>query len=318
MLINVLIFFAAGALIMKATELFLNGAVEVAKALRLRRIFIAATIVSLITTLPEFIVSVSSSYLGQAGMAVGNAIGSCVCNIGLILAVGAIIKTIDLDKKDFALRTMAMLGSYFLVLIFSLDGQINRFEAVILLVFLSFYLYANYRAALKNRVEVEAGLAEYDEKKSDLRQGLALLFFGGFLVVILARYGLVQTGLNIASILSLPPIVIGLSLTALGTSLPELFTSIIASRGRHGEVALGNVIGANILNLLWVIGFAALIRPLAIDQQTIVFHLPAAIFITLAMLWAGLRGQGLDRRKGLGLLSFYIIYIISLYFFVYR
>jgi cation:H+ antiporter len=318
MLINVLIFFVAGALIMKATELFLDGAVEVAKALRLQKIFIAATIVSLITTLPEFIVSTSSSYLGQAGMAVGNAIGSCVCNIGLILAVGAIIKTIDIDKKDFAQRTLAMLGSCILVLLFSLDGQISRFEAVILLVFLSLYLYANYRAALKNRVEVEAGLADYDEEKNNLRGSLTQLVFGGFLVVILARYGLVETGLNIASILQLPPIVIGLSLTALGTSLPELFTSILASRKRHGEIALGNVIGANILDLLWVIGFAALIRPLAIDRQTIVFHLPAAIFIALVMLWLGLRGQGLDRRKGLGLLSLYIIYIISLYFFIYR
>ncbi|MBN3032923.1 MAG: calcium/sodium antiporter [Candidatus Saganbacteria bacterium] len=317
LLINALVFFAAAALIVQATSLFLNGAVSVAEALRFKKIFIAATIVSLVTTLPELVVSVTASYLGQEGLAVGNVIGSCICNLGLILAVGAIIEPVDLEPKDFRRRTFLLLGSLLLVLLFSLDGSVSRPEAVCLLALLTVYLYFYYRAARRHRAEVEAELPPEARNRS-LPWGLGMLFGGGVLTVFLARYGLIETGLNLAQALGLPQIVIGLSLTAVGTSLPELFTSVISSRRRHGEIVLGNVIGANILNLLLVLGLAALVRPLVIERQAVLFHLPFALFLTVIMLWAGWRGRSLGRRAGWSLLGFYVIYIASLYISAYK
>lgn len=314
LLINSLVFFASAALIIRATSMFLTGAVSVAEALRFKKIFIAATIVSLVTTLPEMVVSVTASYLGEAGLAVGNIIGSCVCNIGLILAVGALIDPIGLEKQDFRRRLFLLIACLLLVWFFSLDGVIGREEAVSLLVLLVIYLNFYYRAALRHRAEVEAELPP-DGRKRDLRWGLGLLFGGGLLTLLLARYGLVETGLNLAQALGLPPIVIGLSLTALGTSLPELFTSIISSRQRHGEIVLGNVIGANILVLLWVLGAAALVRPVAIERAALVFHLPFALFISAVLFWFGWRGEALGRRAGWTLLTLYLVYITCLYVF---
>ncbi len=317
MLINLAIFFGAGFLIMKAADLFINGAVEISEGLNLPKILIAATIVSLVTTLPELIVSVSSSYLGQTGMAVGNAVGSCVCNVGLVLAVGAIIRAIPIERQDFIQRVAILLGSYILVYMLAFDGTIGRADAIILLIGLGFYLSFNYRQARQKRQEIIA-FAGVGEAKANLPRGILLFFGGGIAIIILARFGLVETGLNIANILNIPPIVIGLSLTALGTSLPELFTTIASSRRRHSEISLGNVIGSNVLNLLWVLGFAALVRPLSIDRQTVLFNLPAAILVTAILLLFGLNGRALGRKIGYILLGLYVAYISGLYLFIYR
>ncbi|MDI6732095.1 MAG: calcium/sodium antiporter [Candidatus Margulisbacteria bacterium] len=317
MFFDLLVFFGAGFLIIKSADLFIKGAVEIADGLRLQKVFVAATIVSLVTTMPEFIVSASSSYIGQTGMAVGNAIGSCICNIGLVLAVGMILNVIAVEKRDFIQRMSVLLGGFALISLFSIDGTIDRLDAVILLICLGLYLYFEYRSAYKKRKEILLTV-EFDGNRTNLSQGIFLFIIGGIAIIVLARYGLVETGINIANLLNIPPIVIGLTLTALGTSLPELFTTVASSRRRLSEVSLGNTIGASVLNLLWVLGVAALIRPLPIDQQTLFFNLPAAIFISTVLLFLGLSGFKLDRKKGIILLGIYAAYIVGVYLFVYR
>jgi len=128
---------------------------------------------------------------------------------------------------------------------------------------------------------------------------------------------MVNTGINIATLLNVPSIIIGLSIIAIGTSLPELVTVIVSSRGGHSEIALGNVIGANILNLLLVLGSSALINPLTIDTQTIFFTMPAVLALTLVMFFLGFKDHRYSKREGFILLGLYLFYLTALFTFLY-
>jgi len=312
-----LIFSAACFFIYKTADIFVKGAVEVSIALKLSKVFVAVTIVSIITTMPEFIVSVSSSYLGETGMSIGNAIGSCICNIGLVFAVGAILSDIRIKKGEFLNRMFILLTAFIVVFIFSFGGVISREEGAVLLVLTGAFFAYNYFLALKNKKEIEEDIKKQGIK-GDLVGGAKLLVLGGFLTIILARYGLVSTGINIAGFFHVPPVLIGLTLVALGTSLPELFTSIISSRSKHGEIVFGNVIGANMLNLLFVLGVASIVRPQVIDKPTLLFNFPFAILLVLAMILLGLTGRKIDRNIGFVFLGLYLFYIIFLYAFIYN
>jgi cation:H+ antiporter len=302
---------------MRTADILVSGAVELSLALRLSKVLIASTLVSLVTTMPEFIVSVSSSNMGNSGMAVGNAVGSCICNIGLIFAVGTMIKSVKIDKKELTEKILILLVSLSVVLFLGMNGVIGRNGAALLFMLLALFMYLNYLTALKQRKEIEHEIG--DEKgKHNVYQSLFKIFTGGFLTVLLARYGLVDPGINIANFLGVPSILIGLTLIAVGTSLPELFTAIVSSRKGHGEIAMGNVIGANILNLLWVLGAAAMVRPIYIDAQTILFNIPVAILFTVLMFLFGIKSGKYNRINGMILIAFYLIYILALFTVLYR
>jgi cation:H+ antiporter len=311
-----IIFSVACFFIYKTADMFVKGAVEVSLALKLSKVFIAVTLVSVITTMPELIVSVSSSYLGETGMSIGNAIGSCICNIGLVFAIGAILSDIKLKKDEFLNRMAILLTALLVVYIFSLSGTIGRNEGAVLLVLTGVFFGYNYYLALKNKKEIEHEISA-EGIKGNLANGTLLLVLGGFLTIILARFGLVSTGINIANFFHVPPILIGLTLVAVGTSLPELFTSIISSKSHHGEIIFGNVIGANMLNLLFVLGVAAIVRPQVIDRPTLMFNMPFALLMTMGMLVMGLFGMKFDRGKGLVLLALYAFYVCFIYVFIY-
>ena len=303
--------------IMRTADILVSGAVELSLALRLSKVLIASTLVSLVTTMPEFIVSVSSSNMGVSGMAVGNAVGSCICNIGLVFAVGIMIKSVKIDKKELTEKILILLVSLSVVLFLGNNGVIGRNGAALLFMLLALFMYLNYLTALKQRKEIEHEIGA-EKGEHNIYQSLFKLFAGGFLTVLLARYGLVNPGINIANFLGVPSILIGLTLVAVGTSLPELFTAIVSSRKGHGEIAVGNVIGANILNLLWVLGAAAMVRPLSIDAQTILFNIPVAIFFALLMLYFGMKEGKFYRINGMIMFLLYVVYVFALFMFLYR
>ena len=314
---DLLIFILAGLLIFKAADLFVAGAVEVSAALKLPKILIGTTIVSLLATLPELITSASASRSGNTGMSIGIGLGSYICNIGLVFAVASIICDINLKKEELYSKLALLLASLLAVYFISLDGLISRQDAVVLLILLAAFMYINYSTSKKHRLEIEKHVDSI-KKGSDLNKGLWLLLFGGILTLILANYGLLGPGMNIANALHVPPILIGLTIMAIGTSLPVFFTAISSVMKGHGDLAAGSVIGANALNLLWVLSVAALIRPLAVDTQTLVINFPFAIFITLLMLYLGYVDGIYDRLKGFIILASYLAYTLILFVFVYR
>ena len=323
-ILNFVIFFLAGFLILKSTDVFVKGAVEVSAALTLSKVLVGATLVSLITTTPEFVVSMTSSYVGQTGMAVGTAVGSCICNVGLILAVGCIIRDITVRKDDLKYRMVYLVVALSVAYLFMSSGVVSREDAVAMLALLIIFLVHNYSMVVKHWRREQKLYELLDEAvsqrrdKASLRKGAISLVFGGVTTVLLAQYGLLESGLNIATLINVPPILIGLSLVAVGTSLPDLFVAVVSSRKQHGEIVLGDVIGANILNLLGVLGIAALIRPLPVDTQTLDFNMPVAIFITLIMLALAGRSLQFRRKAGILLLGVYVTYLVVLFTFVYR
>lgn len=311
-----LIFFTSCVFIFKTTDWFVRGTVDLAAVFRLPKVFVGVTLVSLVTTAPEFIVSVSSSFMGEPGLAVGNALGSCICNIGLVFAVGIMLKGIKVYKVDYKYKFSFLVGVLLLEMVLINNGILSRKEAVLLFAILAVFLFLNYRLAMHERSGMEE-LIHPDKKKDLIRKGAFFFLIGGLGTVLLARFGMVTTGKAIAEFFGVPPIIIGLTLVAFGTSLPEFFTAIVSAVKGHGEIALGNVVGANLLNLLFVLGSSAMAHPLTIDKQTIYFNMPALIIITLVMFFLGYKDLNYDRKEGIILLSCYLAYLILLFTYLY-
>ena len=308
-----LIFIIGILVIIKSADLFTAGAEGIARAFGIPRIIIGLTIVSMATTAPELTVSTISSYMGKGGMAVGNAVGSCLANIGLVLGIAAIIKVIDFKprviKQELFFLVIAVVILYLLMLDGSLTLGDGLFLSFLLVTFLAYIILRELKAKRKSK---EKKSADYNPRKDGLK-----FLIGAAGVVLSARFAIVPAGIGIAKFLGVPEIVIGLSLVAVGTSLPELVTVLIATFKKMGELAVGNVIGANILNILWVLGFSSLINPLTIDRQTKLITMPVVLSITLLMLLFARTGFKLTRKEGIALFLVYAGYILYISRFAY-
>lgn len=313
MLIDILIFILGIAVIIKSADLFTDGAEGIARAFKIPRAVIGITIVSLATTAPEFTVSTISSYMGMSGMAVGNALGSCLANIALILAIAAIIRPIKLEqrtiKQDIPFLIFAVLILYVLIMDYRLSIGNGIFLCALLILF--------FTAVVLREIKTKKSAVK--EKAVDYRMGPGIIKFliGAVGVILSAKYAIVPSGVNIANFLGVPEVVIGLTMVAVGTSLPELFTAIVASFKNMGELAIGNVVGANILNILWVLGFSAFLRPLDIDIETRRITVPLVMFITVLMLLFSRTKMTLSKKEGLVFLILYLAYIFYIFKFAY-
>ena len=308
-----IIFIIGFFVIIKSADLFTSGAEGIARAFRIPRLIIGLTIVSLATTFPEFTISALSSYMKMGGMAVGNAVGSCLANIGVVLAVAAIIRAISFNpkviKKELSLLIIAVIIVYLLML----DGNLTFRDGLFLcLLMVSFFTYIILRELKYRKASQEKRLPNYNIKKDSFK-----FLIGTFGVILSAKYAIIPSAVNIAHFLKVPEIVIGLSIVALGTSLPELVTAIVASFKKMGELAVGNVIGANILNILWVLGFSSMINPLNIDIQTKNITLPVVFFITVLVFLFARTKFKLTRKEGLILFTIYAGYIFYIFKFAY-
>jgi len=310
---DILIFITGILVIVKSADLFTDGAEGIARAFKIPRAVIGITIVSLATTAPEFTVSVVSSYMGVGGMALGNALGSCLANIGLILAIAIIIKPIKLQprmlKQDIPFLIFVGLILYTLMI----DYRLGIVDGIFLCVLLMAFFIIVVLREIKERVKAaKEKIVNYSIGKDSVK-----FLIGAVGVGLAAKYAIVPSGVNIANFLGVPEVVIGLTMVAIGTSLPELVTAIIASFKNMGELAIGNVIGANILNILWVLGFSASVRTLDIDIETKKITMPLVILITVLMFLFSRTKMQLSRKEGIVLLSIYLMYIFYILKFAY-
>ena len=310
---DLLIFLIGIVVIIKSADFFTDGAEGIARAFKIPRIVIGLTIVSLATTAPEFTVSVISSYIGAGGLALGNALGSCLANIGLILALAAMIRPIEFSPLILQQELPFLIFAASLSYMIMADGVLSRIDGIFFcFLLLIFFLFIILRG-LKDKKELcGQGECNYNIKKDCVK-----FLLGAAGVVIAAKFAIIPSGINISRFLGVPEVVIGLSMVAVGTSLPELFTAVIASTKRMGELALGNVIGANILNLLLVLGVSSWVGPLKIDPQTIILTMPLMLLITLLMFLFLRTKLELNRVEGLGLFALYTGYIFYLFKYAY-
>jgi len=310
--LNILFLIIGLVLLIKGADFFVSGASIIAKKFKIPSIFIGITIVSLGTSLPEFSISLFGAISNSSDLAVGNIIGSNLSNMLLILSITMLCSNIPIHKSTMKLDIPFLCVITGLLLIFSLDnllnGQLNnilsRSECIIFILILVLYLTTSM-LNLKNKPKTNQ--EEYNEKDLKVWQiilyitfGIAAVAFGGECVSTTAQYLAIQIGMSEA--------LVGLTIVSLGTSLPELVTSIIAARKNEVDLALGNIIGSNIMNISFILGFVGVINQVPISN-VILTDIIILFISTIILTIICLTSKNLGKKQALLLLLMYISYI---------
>jgi cation:H+ antiporter len=247
-------------------------------------LLIGLTIVGFATSAPEIMVSVIASLRDNSGLAIGNAIGSNIANIGLVLGATALARPMNIQSETLRREIPALLAVTLLSVMLFLDNYISRTDGVVLLLGLGLLLHwmagLGFRSAAGDPMSVEYAA----EIRADMSTLVALAWFLlGLAVLLTGAFLLVWGAIEIAHVLKVSDLIIGLTVVAVGTSLPELAVSIVAAMKGEHDLAFGNIIGSNMFNLLAVIGLAATINPTQVDAKVLTLHLPVMVGLTLVI-----------------------------------
>ncbi len=294
-------------------EILVRGAVAVARAMRVSPLFIGVAVVGFGTSMPELITSLNAAFLESPGVAIGNIVGSNIANILLILGVSAAIYPLACDQKalrrDGSIVLLATAG----FMLMALTGHIGRMMGAGLMAALVLYLWWSYRS---ERLDADTDDADQD----DLIPKLPQTHFGGWIFLAIGigllvggSYLLVMAAVTIARAVGVTDTVIGLTIVAVGTSLPELTTSVVAAIRRQSAIAFGNVLGSNIFNLLGILGVVTLVHPLAVPPRIIQFDIWVLALVTMVMILFARTAARLSRAEGWTLLAGYVAYTVFLY-----
>ncbi|MEJ1369922.1 MAG: calcium/sodium antiporter [Candidatus Sedimenticola sp. (ex Thyasira tokunagai)] len=313
MLLDIAAIIAGFALLVWGAERFVTGASVIARNLGISPMVIGLTIVGLGTSAPEILVSAMAAYQGNPGLAIGNAVGSNIANIGLILGITAVIVPLNVNSNTLKREYPILLAVSLTTLILMLDGQLGRLDGMILLIGLVAILFGMVHIAMRERNNGDPLKAEFEaEMPDEMSTGKALLYFViGLSLLLVSSKILVWGAVNIATALGISDLVIGLTIVALGTSLPELAASIVSALKKEHDIAIGNVIGSNMYNLLAVLSVPSLIAPGAFDPMALSRDMPVMLALTLAMfvMAYGFRGPGrINRFEGALLVLVFIGY----------
>lgn len=302
------------ALLVKGADYFVEGASKIAQSLRVSPLLIGLTIVAFGTSAPEASVSFIAAFEGNSDVAIGNVVGSNIFNITFILGVTALVFPLLVQSETIRKEIpFALLGSVALLLLISdiqlqaLDSNlITRTEGIMLLLFFAVFLYYIFEVARKDRSNTQANPVD-TENVSKLKNslltigGLAGIVFGGSLVV--------ENSIEIALALGMSETLVGLTIVAVGTSLPELVTSVTAALKKQVDIALGNIIGSNIFNIFFILGASATISPLTVDSK-IFSDVWLMIGVTVLLMILARTKYKISRIEGSVLAVIYIVYVV--------
>ena len=313
MIMPIFLFIVGLVLLIKGGDWFVDGSTVIAKKLNIPDILIGATIVSIGTTLPEVMVSATSAFSGHGEIAYGNSLGSIICNAALIAALTIAIRPSKIDKKSFILPTVIFFVSAAIYAVAAYCfGGFSRWLGLILLSVFVVYIALSVRSALKS---VKDDADKSDNFDSKMIKNIMLLVVGAAFIAVGARL-LVDNGTLIAESMGVPESVVALTFVAIGTSLPELVTAITSLIKGHGALSLGNIIGANILNLVLVSGVASVVSPFTVPSgkqiaginSSFLIDIPVMMLVmALLTLPALIRGK-LSRFQGISLIVIYIAF----------
>lgn len=310
MLIPILLFIVGLIALIKGGDWFVDGATGLARRFRLPDIIVGATVVSIGTTLPEVMVSATGALNGQGAMAYGNAIGSIICNTALIAAISVAVNPGPVNTKTMKMPVIFFFGSAAVYCVAAyLLGEFTRPLGLLMLTIFAVYMVITVRQGLKHPDTVET---EEEGAPKKLWQELLLLVVGAALIAAGANL-LVDNGTIIAQKLGVPETVIALTFVALGTSLPELVTTITSLRKGHASLGIGNVIGANIFNLVLVSGVSVTLAPFEVPvgkllgghNASLVLDIPVMLTVMLLLTVPALLRKKLRRWQGIALLCIY-------------
>jgi len=319
MLINLAALLAGFFFLVFAADFFVKGTAAIARNLGISPLIIGLTIVGLGTSAPEMLVAGMAAFQGNTGLATGNAIGSNIANIGLVLGATALVTPIlihsSLLKRELPVLLAISIASYLLVI----DGNLSRLDGVLLLSGLAGFLYWLLRCAQQNKKQNADPLAnEFDaEIPTDIPNKTASFYaIAGLIGLIASSKLLVWSAVNIAVIFGVSDLVIGLTIVAIGTSLPELAAAIMSVLKKEPDLAVGNIIGSNVFNLLAVLCLPGLIHPGAVDAALITRDFPIMLGFTLLLLFFAYnfsREAKISRLKGAAFMLFFIAYLAKVY-----
>ena len=285
-------------------ESLVKGAVATAQRLRIPPMVIGLTLVGFGTSTPELLTSIQAALDGAPGIAVGNVVGSNIANILLIVGVSALIAPIAVGKRGFRQDMGFMIGATVLFMAIAATGQLGRTSALALLFGLTLFLILSLRRTDADAPEIDT---------PNLSVPIALLYFaGGLLITLLGARFLVKGAIGLAEDMGVSQAVIGLPIVAVGTSLPELVTSVLAARRGHSDVALGNIVGSNIFNIFGILGATAMVKPIPIPAEIVAYDNWIMLGASLVLIGACVTHWRISRREGAVMLGLYGAYIVSL------
>lgn len=305
------------AVLFKCADYFVDGASGIARVMNIPKMVVGVVLVGLSTTAPEFGVSVQASYLGHPEISLGNAIGSVIADDGIALALAAVLApaAIFVNCRLLKIFSVFLLSIDFLAYFLARNGRIGRMEGLffILILIVYFVLLLRQRnlslaGETSGNLSPENAEAPSSSKWSRTKKHI-LQFAIGIAGVLLTSRVVIWAAIAIAKHFSISETVIGLTVVAVGTSLPEISTCITAAFKGEGEIAVGDIIGADILNVLWIIGVSAVVNPIQVDVDVINFTFPYMILVVFVMLVSLRIGCRIGKAKGILLIILYLLYV---------
>lgn len=297
-------------------EALVRGAVRLATRMGLSPLFIGMTIVGFGTSTPELGASLTASIKGVTDISVGNVVGSNIFNIAFILGLAAVLCPIRVAIREMRADMIVMLLVAFVPLAGALTGTVDRWMGVLMLAGLAAFVLIGYRRARsapkEEQILVDREIESVVHARKDALWLSVLLVVVGLALLVTGSVFFVDSARTIASSFGMSDLVIGLTIVAAGTSLPELATSVVAAYRKSPDIAVGNVVGSNIFNVLGILGISAVVTPQGVGRQVLLMDLPVMIALS-ALLWMLMRsGQRLTRGEGFVLLACYGAYLVML------
>ena len=296
---NIILLVLGFILLLKGADWFVDGASSIASRFGIPQLIIGLTIVAMGTSLPEAFVSITAALKSNAAITIGNVVGSNILNVGIILGITALIRPLHIQNSTIKYEMPFMMLVTLVLILQGINHTISRFDGIVMWLFFLGYLYYIFKMS-KNQME------ETEIKKTNplfIPLGLVCLMVGSNFAVDAATNSAISLGVSQRFI--------GLTIVALGTSLPELVTSVTAARKGNADIAIGNIIGSNIFNILFVVGSSALITPVPFESHFIIDSF-VAILIGLVLYLCTKKTRVLDKKTGILLLVTYSIYFIYL------
>lgn len=294
-------------LLMTGAEYTVRGSVAIANKMKIPSIIVGLTIVALGTSAPEFVVSIKAALSGNSGIAIGNVVGSNIANIFLILGVASLISPIKCRRRTFLRDYKFLILVSVIFIAFALSGKFVFWQGIMLLGLLLGFIYYNYRNTSRSTV-CEGSLSPIANKSWLFVLVVTTVGLSG---IILGAELLVKGAVSIARILGVSEEIIGLTVIAIGTSLPELATTVMAAIRRQNGVALGNILGSNIWNIVFIIGFTSVVIDVPVPTQFMHYDIWVMLLATLLLLPAMMTKATLSRAEGFIFTIFYIFYLLS-------
>lgn len=317
-IVSIITFVGGLALLIYSSDWLIQGSVKLSKIFKLSPLFVGLVIVAFGTSAPEAAVGIMAALRGQKALALGNVIGSNIANIGLILGVCALVRSLVVYKSLLRRELPIMLTATLMLYVTCLyDRLISRLDGIVFISCFLVFCFISYRGAKSQGVSDE--LENFSFKKifvkSDSKPAAILITVLSILGIVLGADLMVKGGVSLAEILNVSSWIIGITVFAIGTSLPELAASLMASIRKVGSISVGNIVGSNIFNILFVLGIVAIIRPIPVEASLLKFEFPVLLIFSIGLVVVMRTNFQITRVEGLFLFLAYVGFITQVIIF---